>query len=631
MADIFLSYASEDRHTASTLAAALTGAGWTVWWDQDIRAGDHWDQTIERELEDCRLVLALFSTHSVGSRWVRAEAMFGLEHRVLLPVVLDDSRLPVVFTTVQALTWSGATDPVLDACTRTLAGETGAPASPPTQVHRARQPIIRTIGMIFFVGAAALVFWAYTYMEKPSGSDAAERYALVKGPGKLEKLEALTHDHPDFAPAWADLSHHYYFTQQPGAALKAAQRAVALDPRSALAHLMLGRLTAGSEQTHHFNEAVRLGPDDTEVLTRSAFHFGTLGDRERALALYERAIELDPNNPAAHRSYARVLGAFSKYRYSQSLAHMDRATELDGQLGFRAPYYFFAGDLFGGHRALWELFEAHPNADTALTIASWLEPQAQLRWADVAEALDGDPAQISNLRVGALIGWGEIERAQSEADAYAERYPDGNRLDLSLLKTEQALLAADAGDDKQAHTLRVAARSARQTELAPYRTIEGYRMPRITEIWYAENTYFELLLAHWGLREPAAESMAVHLTEHWATLRMTNIGVHIVALQQAFLAAHNGDFEAALRYLDDGHRRGLRVASFLEIVRRFDVDESLKPLLDDPRLQALAERSREAWDATNARVEEEIPLLLNPDVDAIRAMVTAKNAGPGQS
>jgi TIR domain len=39
MADIFLSYANEDRESARAVAGLLESAGCTVWWDRRIPAG----------------------------------------------------------------------------------------------------------------------------------------------------------------------------------------------------------------------------------------------------------------------------------------------------------------------------------------------------------------------------------------------------------------------------------------------------------------------------------------------------------------------------------------------------------------------------------------------------------------
>ena len=54
MADVFISYASEDRDRAAKLASALGERGWSVWWDRKIVAGQAFDQAIERELDNCQ-------------------------------------------------------------------------------------------------------------------------------------------------------------------------------------------------------------------------------------------------------------------------------------------------------------------------------------------------------------------------------------------------------------------------------------------------------------------------------------------------------------------------------------------------------------------------------------------------
>ena len=51
MADIFLSYASEDRDRVRPLVESLEEHGWSVWWDREIHAGPRFDQVIEEEID----------------------------------------------------------------------------------------------------------------------------------------------------------------------------------------------------------------------------------------------------------------------------------------------------------------------------------------------------------------------------------------------------------------------------------------------------------------------------------------------------------------------------------------------------------------------------------------------------
>ncbi len=112
MSDIFISYASEDRPKAKLLALGLMQSGWTVWWDRNILPGDTYDKVIETELASASCVVVLWTASSVASRWVRAEAGEALDRGVLLPALLEDISIPLVFRHVQAADlcdWQGET------------------------------------------------------------------------------------------------------------------------------------------------------------------------------------------------------------------------------------------------------------------------------------------------------------------------------------------------------------------------------------------------------------------------------------------------------------------------------------------------------------------------------------------
>src|SRR6266550_590254 len=74
MADIFISYAREDRQKAEWLSAALRDAGWSVWWDRGILPGSTFEQVIAHELSTARCVVVLWSAAARASNWVQVEA-----------------------------------------------------------------------------------------------------------------------------------------------------------------------------------------------------------------------------------------------------------------------------------------------------------------------------------------------------------------------------------------------------------------------------------------------------------------------------------------------------------------------------------------------------------------------------
>jgi len=100
-AEVFISYAREDQPMAKILARALEQQRWSVWWDQKIRLGEAFDEMIEKALAATSCVIVLWSTDSVSSRWVRAEASVGAKREILLPVLIADVQPPLEFSHIQ--------------------------------------------------------------------------------------------------------------------------------------------------------------------------------------------------------------------------------------------------------------------------------------------------------------------------------------------------------------------------------------------------------------------------------------------------------------------------------------------------------------------------------------------------
>jgi len=103
MADIFLSYANEDREAAAALAQALEAAGWTVWWEPEIAPGQTWNAVSADAINDARHVIVLWSSHSVTSPRIAQEAEQGRAlGKSLIPVRIEAVEPPSGFRMIQA-------------------------------------------------------------------------------------------------------------------------------------------------------------------------------------------------------------------------------------------------------------------------------------------------------------------------------------------------------------------------------------------------------------------------------------------------------------------------------------------------------------------------------------------------
>jgi hypothetical protein len=151
--EIFVSYASTDRDRVVPLVRALEEAGWSPWWDRTIPPGGRFESIIEEAIDRARCVIVLWSRTSLRSDWVLAEANEGRKRNILLPVLLDDVKMPLGFRSIHAANlvgWSGGPHPELTAligAVRLLAG------SPNVRTARKDGPAQRSVptGFINYV------------------------------------------------------------------------------------------------------------------------------------------------------------------------------------------------------------------------------------------------------------------------------------------------------------------------------------------------------------------------------------------------------------------------------------------------------------------------------------------------
>lgn len=92
----FFSYSRSDSVFVIKLAKDLRDAGVTIWLDQlDIKAGSHWDSSIETALESAQNMIVVLSAESVKSNNVMDEVSFALESgKTVIPVFLSECATP---------------------------------------------------------------------------------------------------------------------------------------------------------------------------------------------------------------------------------------------------------------------------------------------------------------------------------------------------------------------------------------------------------------------------------------------------------------------------------------------------------------------------------------------------------
>src|SRR4051794_29852742 len=112
MTDLFVSYKAEDRARIAPLVRALEQDGFAVWWDAHVGTGDQWRESIAEQLDAARLIIVVWSRHSIGpnGQFVRDEATRALRRGAYFPIRIDRVDPPLGFGENQALDltrWKG--------------------------------------------------------------------------------------------------------------------------------------------------------------------------------------------------------------------------------------------------------------------------------------------------------------------------------------------------------------------------------------------------------------------------------------------------------------------------------------------------------------------------------------------
>lgn len=101
--DVFISYARADSAFVTDLAQKISMSGIVAWYDQRIQPDTQFDRVISDQIAASKLVLTIWSSRSVGSKWVRAESLAGFNADKLLQLRIGNCDIPTPFNIVQTI------------------------------------------------------------------------------------------------------------------------------------------------------------------------------------------------------------------------------------------------------------------------------------------------------------------------------------------------------------------------------------------------------------------------------------------------------------------------------------------------------------------------------------------------
>ena len=233
---------------------------------------------------------------------------------------------------------------------------------------------------------------------------------------------------PNYAPAWAELSRAHtdraeafasgYGAPELGSVQEeikkgreAAERALALDPNLAAAHVAMGAIKTiydwdwvGADA--YYARALALQPGNAEVVMRAGGLANRLNRFDEALRLRRRAVELDPLHAVAH--FCLAITAWSAGRLEEAEAAAHKGLELDP----RFPWL---------HSVLGRVYLAWSRPKEALTEAE-RETVPGIRLQSFALAFDAlGRKQESDRALAELIAKHQGDGAFYIAEVYAFR------------------------------------------------------------------------------------------------------------------------------------------------------------------------------------------------------------------
>lgn len=200
MADVFISYASEDRDRVRPLAEALQARGFKVWWDRSLAAGQDYTAIIEKALKEAKAVIVVWTQGSAASTFARDEAGRARDDGRLVPLMLDAVQLPLGFGAFQAedfTRWNGgANAPQMQLLVEVLNAKVSGRDVNTSEIERRRRRLgmrVRIVSVLTVIALIAGIAWVvndFVRPEPPAPDLRAELLRLL-AEGQLTPEQAI--------------------------------------------------------------------------------------------------------------------------------------------------------------------------------------------------------------------------------------------------------------------------------------------------------------------------------------------------------------------------------------------------------------------------------------------------------
>ena len=90
--DVFVSHSSKDRSIANTIVSTLEHKAIKCWIaPRNIEPGDEWDEAIVKGLKNSKLVVLVFSSEAMNSKYVKSEISLAMnKNKIIIPFRIED-------------------------------------------------------------------------------------------------------------------------------------------------------------------------------------------------------------------------------------------------------------------------------------------------------------------------------------------------------------------------------------------------------------------------------------------------------------------------------------------------------------------------------------------------------------